>query len=111
LLARHLILGAIFGLFVHQLFGQSPVTTIRVPVHLVTVPTLVFANDDRLVSGLEAKDFHVFDNGRRQNAALDITDPPVSVAIAIQASQDVRDYVSFISKVGSVLGLVGEICG
>jgi hypothetical protein len=88
-------------------------TTIRVPVHLVTVPTLVFVNNDHLVPGLEVKDFRVFDNGQRQNAALDTIDSPVTVAIAIQVNRDVREYVSFISKVGSafetlLVGASGE---
>src|SRR6202007_422455 len=98
------------GVCVHQLAGQSPMTTIRVPVHLVTVPTLVFVNNDHLVPGLEVKDFRVFDNGQRQNAALDTIDSPVTVAIAIQVNQDVREYVPFISKVGSAFEtlLVGE---
>lgn len=79
-------------------------------MRLVTVPTLVFSNNDHLLPGLELKDFRVFDNGRPQNVALDITDSRVTVAIAIQINQDIREYLPFISKVGSVFEtlLVGE---
>ncbi len=95
------ILGTISGLFVHSLLAQSQMPTIRVPVRLVTVPTLVLSNN-HLVPGLELKDFRVFDNGRRQNVALDTADPLITVAVAIQINQDIRSYLPFISKVGSV---------
>jgi hypothetical protein len=41
---------------------QPPV--IRVPVRLVTAPTLVFSKDGRLIPDLRETDFRVFDNGR-----------------------------------------------
>jgi VWFA-related protein len=88
--------------------AQTPV--IRVPVRLVTAPTLVFSNDDHLVFGLEERHFHVFDNGRDQKAAMDTDYAPVSIAVAIQVSQNVRSYLRFIAKVGSAVDalLVGE---
>jgi VWFA-related protein len=109
-LLGHRTIGSILGLAVHALFAQSPMPTIRVPVRLVSVPTLVFSNDNRFISGLEVKDFRVFDNGRRQNIALDTTYSSVTVAIAIQTNQDIREYLRFIQKVGSVFEalLVGE---
>ena len=90
--------------------GAAQTTTIRVPVRLVTAPTLVFTGDDHLVFGLEERHFHVFDNGHPQRAALDTDYAPVSIALAIQANQAVRSYTRFISKVGSAVEalLVGE---
>ena len=41
---------------------QSP--TIRVPVRLVTVPTLVFSSESRILPDLQDTDFRVLDNGR-----------------------------------------------
>jgi VWFA-related protein len=81
-----------------------------VPVRLVTAPTLVFTSNDRLVFGLEERHFHILDNGRPQKAALDTDYAPVSIAIVIQANQDVRSYLRFISRVGSAVEalLVGE---
>src|SRR5918912_1002129 len=92
-------------------WAQTPV--IRVPVRLVTAPTLVFTGDDRLVFGLEERHFQVFDNGRPEKAAVDTDSAPVSIALAIQANQDVRAYLRFISKVGSavdalLVGATGE---
>jgi VWFA-related protein len=90
--------------------SQTPATIIRVPVRLVTAPTLVFSGQGRLVPGLEKTDFRILDNGRLQKFSLDTDPSPVSVVFVIQVSQEVREYVRFISKTGSTLEalLVGE---
>jgi VWFA-related protein len=87
---------------------QNPV--IRVPVRLVSVPTLVFANDGKCVFGLEARDFQVLDNGEPQHFTLDTSYLPPSVAIVVQVSSPVRQYLPFISRVGSAIDdlLVGQ---
>jgi VWFA-related protein len=82
-------------------FQQTPI--IRVPVHLVTVPVLVLSKEGRLIPALEKSDFRVFDNGRLQTVTLDTEPLPVSVALVVQASQDVRQYLPFIARVGSAL--------
>ena len=83
---------------------------IRVPVRLVSVPTLVFAGDGKCVAGLEARDFRVLDDGRPQEFTLDTDYLPPSVAVVVQVSSQVRQYLQFISKVGSAVQdlLVGE---
>jgi VWFA-related protein len=78
-------------------------STIRVPVRLVTLPTVVASKDGQLVPGLQAADFRVYDNGRLQRATLDTVSAPVSVAVAVQVNQDVRSYLPFIAKAGSVI--------
>ncbi len=87
---------------------QQP--TIRVPVRLVTLPTLVFSQENRLLAGLQSTDFQVLDNGRVEAVTVDPQPRPVSVAIAIQVNRDVREYTSFLAKVGSAVDtlLVGE---
>ena len=89
---------------------SPPVTTIRVPVRLVTAPTLVFSADDHLVFGLGTDDFQVFDNGHAQKASVDVELPRISLALAVEANQDVRAYTRFIARVGSAVDalLVGE---
>jgi VWFA-related protein len=91
------------------LVAQTP-AIIRVPVRLVTAPTLVFSKDGRLVPGLESTNFRVYDNGARQKISLDTAATPVSVALVIQANQDVREYIPFIARIGSVVEslLLGE---
>lgn len=90
-----------------------PPGTIRVPVRLVTAPTLVFSRDGRLVPGLERTNFRVLDNGRPQRVDLDPAVAPVSVVLAVQMNRDVRSYLPFIARVGSVVeallvGATGE---
>jgi VWFA-related protein len=63
----------------------------------------VFSQEGKLVPGLDAKDFRVFDNGREVKIALDTYSVPVSVVIAVQANTDVREYLSFIVRAGSVI--------
>jgi VWFA-related protein len=99
----------LFWLSAAVIFAQQG-STIRVPVRLVNVPTLVFSKDGQLVPGLQATDFRVYDNGSLQKVALETTSAPVSVALAVQVNQDVRSYVPFIAKAGSVIEalLAGE---
>lgn len=98
------------GMVFPVLLAAQQVPTIRVPVRLVSVPTLVYSAGNRLIPGLESTDFRVFDNGRLQDVTLDTTSTRVSLAVAIQVNQEVREYVPFIAKVGSVLDalLAGE---
>ena len=87
---------------------HSPI--IRVPVRLVTVPTLVLDNSGKAVEGLEPKDFRVYDNDRAQNFRLDSDAPALSIAIAIQTSQAVRQYLPEVKKAANLLedSLAGE---
>jgi hypothetical protein len=92
----------------------SPETIFRVPVRLVTASTLVISKEGHLIPNLTAVDFRVFDNGALQNAVLDTEQAPISVAMAIQINQDVRSYLPFLSRTGSVIeallvGATGEV--
>jgi VWFA-related protein len=101
---------SVFALGVAAIAGAQQMPTIRVPVRLVTLPTLVFSGENRLIPGLRAADFRVLDNGHPQNVTLDASSAPVSVALAIQSNADVREYVPFIARTGSVVDalLAGE---
>jgi len=107
---RPRIVASFLASSVLALFAQSTMPTIRTSVRLVTAPTLVFSKEGRLIPGLEASNFRLFDNGRPQKVALDTAAIPVSVAIALQANQDVREYLPFIAKAGTVIEslLLGE---
>lgn len=91
------------------IFAQST-PTIRVPVRLVSVPTLVLGPDRRVLLNLQPGDFRLFDQDRPQTFTVDSSVTPLSVVLAIQANSEVRDYLPFLAKVGSVLDtlLVGE---
>src|ERR1017187_4058575 len=97
------ILSGLLAFGIPALFAQSSMPTIRTSVRLVTVPTLVFSKEGRLKPGLDASDFRVFDNTRQVRIALDTFSAPVSVVLAIQANQDVREYLSFIVRAGAVV--------
>ena len=77
--------------------------TIRVPVRLITAPTLVFTEDGRLIPDLKAADFRLYDNDRLQKISLEAASSPVSVVMVVDTNPDVRAYLPFIAKVGSVV--------
>ena len=85
-------------------------TVIRVPVRLVSAPALVFTADGQLIPDLKAADFRLYDNDRPQKVSVERALAPISFAVAVQTSMNVRSYVPFIAKVGSVVEalLVGE---
>jgi VWFA-related protein len=83
-------------------FAQQP-PVIRVPVRLVTVPALVLSEDGRPVDGLQTSDFRLLDDGRPQQLNLDTEINPVSLAIVVQANREVRSYLPFIAKTGSLI--------
>ncbi len=85
-----------------HLNAQQP-STIRIPVRLVSVPTLVVSQDGKYIPGLSAKDFQVTDNDRPQKLQVDVDVVPVSLVVALQASQEVRDYSEFIQRTGALL--------
>jgi VWFA-related protein len=82
--------------------AQEP-PAIRVPVRLVTVPALVFSAGNRLVPGLRASNFRLLDDGRPQPVTVDEAATPLSVAVVVHVSRDVRAYVPFIARTGAVI--------
>lgn len=81
----------------------QPPTTIRVPVRLVSVPTLVLSTQGRVIDGLQQSNFQLYDNNRLQTINLEPGSLALSVVLAIQTNDDVREYLPFIAKVGSVV--------
>jgi VWFA-related protein len=89
-------------LCVIYLNAQQP-STIRIPVRLVSVPTLVVCHDGKYIPGLSAKDFRVTDNDRPQTIQADVDVLPISLVVALQANQEVREYSEFIGRTGALL--------
>ncbi len=96
------------GLTAYAVLAQVP--TIRVPVRLVTVPTLVFSRAGNLVPGLEKENFELLDDGHPQSFRFETEVSPLSIAVAVQTSQSVRAYLPFVAKIGNTLdnSLVAE---
>lgn len=85
-----------------HLNAQQP-STIRIPVPLVSVPTLVASKDGKYIPGLSAKDFRVTDNERLQTIQVDVDVLPISVVVALQANKEIREYLEFIQRTGALL--------
>jgi VWFA-related protein len=102
LLAAAAFAGSAVLLLALRSAAQQP-PTIRVPVRLVSVPTLVVSTKGKYIPGLAASNFRLTDNGRPQKFKFDTDSLPVSIAVAVQVDQDVREYVPFIANVGNLL--------
>lgn len=100
LAAAALASSALFLVF--RCVAQQP-PTIRVPVRLVSVPTLVVSRQGKYIPGLGASNFRLTDNGHQQNFKFDTESLPVSIVVAVQIDQNVREYVPFIANVGNLL--------
>ncbi len=86
-----------------SLLGAQQRATIRVPVRLVAVPTLVLSNRGRVIDRLDRANFHLYDNNCPQTIRLETATLPLAIVLVIQINDDVREYLPFISKVGSVV--------
>jgi hypothetical protein len=87
---------------------QAPDQTIfGVAVTEVVVPVVVQDKDGFYVSGLEVKDFRLFDNEKPQAIKLDVSFVPISLVVCVQANGDVEPVLGSIKKIGPLLeGLV-----
>ena len=101
------------------MFAQQPASTdqsdlvIRERVNIVIAPTTVLDKDNGYVSGLEPKDFRLFDNGKLQTIQQDIAFIPLSVVVAIQRSASTEEVLPALKRIGTmletlVLGETGE---
>jgi VWFA-related protein len=73
---------------------------------LVVVPVSVVDLKGHSVDGLEAADFLLFDNGRRQNVAVDTIDTgvaPIALIVAVQASGISTAALEKVRKIGSMI--------
>jgi hypothetical protein len=72
-------------------------------VRLVSVAILVASKDGKYLAGLSAADFRLSDEGRRQTIKVDVDPLPICVVVAVQVSEDVREYLPFVQRVGNLL--------
>ena len=82
-------------------------------MRIVEVPAAVTGGDGKLMRGLAASDFALFDNDRPQRFHLDEAGQAFSLAIAIQTNAAVRAWLPEVSRSASafealVLGSQGE---
>jgi len=96
---------------IQQAPSQAPV---KVQVTLVNTPVVVRNNKGEMIHSLDAKDFHVTDNGVPQTIThFDIGTEPISMVVLIENSSRVESLLPEIRKTGilftqTVLGPRGE---
>src|SRR5579862_3402131 len=78
---------------------QSPNNAIRVRVQLVNAPVVVTDAKGNLISDLQQKDFHVFDNGVAQTIeSFDLGGAPLSVVLLFETSFRIAPLIPAIQK-------------
>ncbi|MGH9593730.1 MAG: hypothetical protein ACRD5L_11600, partial [Bryobacteraceae bacterium] len=94
--------------------AQEPQPDIVASYNFVTAPVTVRDSHGRIVLGLNALDFQLFDKGVPQKITEDDVSHPISMVVAVQASQNMEQLLPGIRKLGNlisqfVLGENGEL--
>jgi len=79
-----------------EIIGRATVTDIIVPV-------TVHDRDGNMINGLQPRNFHLYDNDKEQNIAVDVSFHPISLVIAVQANASVEAILPQVKKIGSML--------
>src|SRR5436853_445527 len=74
-----------------------------VTVTNIVVPVTVHDRDGNIVNGLQPRQFHLTDNGKDQNIAVDVSYHPISLVIAIQANAAVEAILPQVKKIGPLI--------
>jgi VWFA-related protein len=103
-------------LAVSALLAQDdlPERTFTATVSRVLVPVTIVGKGGEFIAGLEPKDFRLYDNGKLQNIAVDISYQPISLVVLVQASGNTDSVLPKIQKIapllsGLVVGEAGEV--
>src|SRR5437588_5537834 len=75
----------------------------RTTVSVVVAPVTVTDHDGAIVNGLQPAQFRLFDNGKEQDIRVDVAFQPISLVIAIEASDRVDAVLTQIRKIGSLI--------
>jgi VWFA-related protein len=79
--------------------GQVP---FKQNVQVVQAPVTVLDRDGRVVTGLNALDFTLLDNGKPQPIVEDVSEHPISLVVVIQANTSMEKVLPDIRKVGGL---------
>lgn len=97
-----------------QVQMAPPQAKVRVNVALVSTPVTVRDSSGRMVTNLDAKDFHLTDNGAPQEIKhFDVGGDPLSVVFLVETSSRIDPLMPEIRKTGilltqTVMGMDGE---
>ncbi len=87
-----------------SLLGQENTgSTFGVDVRIVTAPTVVRDKSGKIVNGLEAKDFVLYDNNLQQSLKLETEYSPISMVVAIQANANAEALLPVVKKIGPLI--------
>ena len=73
-------------------------------MQVVVAPVSVVDRNGDYVDGLRPDQFHLFDNGKEQNIQVDVSFPPISLVIAVEANDRVESILPQIRKIGDMIG-------
>jgi VWFA-related protein len=90
-----------------SLLAQDPGAEIVPPFVVTTervlVPVTVFDRQGGYVNGIDAQQFHLYDNSKEQNIEVDIAYQPISLVIAVQANSKVETVLPQVQRIGSLI--------
>ncbi|MDQ6701520.1 MAG: VWA domain-containing protein [Acidobacteriota bacterium] len=75
----------------------------RTTVSFVLAPVTVKDGSGSIVNGLQPAQFKLFDNGKEQDIRVDVAFQPISMVIAIEASDRVDAILTQIQKIGPLI--------
>src|SRR5579862_9165708 len=89
---------------------EGTLPKLSITVQNVVAPVWVYDEKGNYVNGLRADQFHLYDNGREQNARLDEAFEPISMVILLQANAAVEHMLPMVSKIGNLIGplIIGD---
>src|SRR5207253_11336035 len=82
---------------------EQPKSIGSVNVTNIVVPVTVHDRDGNIVNGLQPREFHLTDNTKEQNIAVDVSYHPISLAIVILANASVEAILPQVKKIGSLI--------
>jgi VWFA-related protein len=85
----------------------EPDKPLSISVTNIVAPVLVTDRAGNIIDGLQPHQFHLYDNKKEQNIQVDVTFEPISLVVAIEASERVDGTIlSQIKHLGTLLPLV-----
>jgi len=87
---------------------EGEIATFKSSNTTIVAPVLVTDRSGKIIDGLQPNQFHLFDNGKEQNIAVDVTFEPISLVIAMECSARIESVLPQMKHLGS---LVDQIIG
>jgi len=86
--------------------SDAPEFGISIGVTNIVAPTLVTDRAGNIIDGLQPNQFHLFDNNKEQNIQVDVAFEPISVVVAIEASDRMDEILKQVRHLGTLMPLI-----